>query len=110
LFSNPLGNTIIETQPDGTQYIYAGTGNPRYLTSIQAPNGSTWTVNRSAQNNVTNVISPAGKRVTWSYAGMPLKLRRVQDSAGRITTYAVNSSLDLVGVTVPDGSRTSFGY
>jgi hypothetical protein len=60
---------IIETQPDGTQYIYGGTGNPRFLTGIKAPNGSTWTVNRDAQtNNVTNVISPAGKRVTWSYA------------------------------------------
>jgi YD repeat-containing protein len=97
---------ITETQPDGLKYHYPAAGAIDY---IQTPATGRWTVSR--RTNVTGIIGPVGPRTTIAYSATTGKMRRVQDSGGRITSLSFSSTLgDLTRITAPDLSITTIAY
>ena len=91
-----------ETQPDGLSYLYpAPTNQVAMLQAVQNRNGSLWTMTYDSTGTLLKSITdPAGRLTSFAY-DTSNRLKSYQDVGGRITTFLVNSSGDLVQVTTP---------
>ena len=82
MYRNLDDNTWTETQPNGLQLHYRSDGK---LNTVESRAGDVWTLAYDGENRPVCVTDPFGGRTTLAYDASSY-LRRVQDSAGRITT------------------------
>ena len=111
----PNQNTLVgnsttgwtETQPNGTAFVYDGTG---VLRTIRNRAGVRWTVTWDGTFSlVQGIVGPFGRRTSFAYDASS-HLKRIQDPGGRITTVTVNASNQLTRVISPALCITSFVY
>jgi RHS repeat-associated protein len=100
--------------PDGTAYVY---GDHKPLQAIRDSHGNTIRVLREfpldsgqGTGNVTGVLSPDGRWLSYTYDASDVHVTSVSDDAGRTVKYGYDSSGRLVSVTDPAGHVTTYGY
>ncbi len=112
---NNLNNTLtgsattgwVETQPDGTTFNYATTGQ---LATIRNNAGVRWTLTwNSGATLVQHIDGPFGRRTSFTYNASN-SITRIQDPSGRITSLTVNASGNLVRIVTPELCSTSLVY
>lgn len=91
------------TERDGTLYRYTGGGQ---LVSITDRNGNSQTFSYTG-NNLTSVIDPAGRTVSFNYDGAN-HLTSISDPLGNSYTLGVGTTLNVV--TQPDSSTWQYSY
>ncbi|WP_406730103.1 RHS repeat-associated core domain-containing protein [Streptomyces sp. NBC_01794] len=93
---------------DGTVWIF-----PQYapLKQIRDRHGNTITIVRrdGARGDVTRVVSPAGRWISFGYDA-DHRVTGAHDNAGRTTTYTYDTSGRLATVTDPAGKPSSYTY
>src|SRR5205085_1772959 len=78
------------------------------LNTLVSANGGRWTVVRNG-GLVSAIVNPLNRRVSYSWDGNN-NLRRIQDAAGRITSFVVDASSNLTQVKRADGSSVNLRY
>jgi YD repeat-containing protein len=111
------------TRPGGVQTHFPATGSSSSSTSgggavtslpnwIASSTGQRWSLSYDTHSLLKYVTDPFNRRTTYTYTGaVPFQLRRIQDPAGRITTFTVNAvSGNLSRVITPDLAIVSLAY
>ncbi|WP_414450021.1 RHS repeat-associated core domain-containing protein [Burkholderia sp. 22PA0099] len=102
------------TLKDGTIYGFPeaeGTTNPRQgaLTLIQDRHGNTVQLQRDQYANLTQVISPNGRHLYFTYDGLD-RMTSVSDDLGRKVQYQYDQLSRLTQVIDPAGHAESYTY
>ena len=106
LTRNPDGTTTLRYK-DGMVWTFNSAG---WLIRQTDRNNNTVFIQRDSQNRVTSLVEPAGRELTFSYAGSDLKVQQVTDPLGRTVQYAYDGSNRLVQVTDPAGGTWHYTY
>ena len=102
----------IETQPDGLAFNYPAPASNQIalVQSVQNRAGGLWTMTYDSTGTLLqSITSPSAQRTSFAYDTNG-HIKSYQDGVGRITTFVVNSTGDLVQVTTPALCITSFAY
>jgi RHS repeat-associated protein len=104
-----VGNSWQLTLKDGTSYFFDI--NQGCLQKIQDRNGNQLTITRdnSGSGKVTQVTSPNGRWIKFTYDGSN-RITQVQDMIGRTVGYAYDASGRLYTVTDANNGVTSYTY
>ncbi|HVV75561.1 MAG TPA: RHS repeat domain-containing protein [Mycobacteriales bacterium] len=65
---------------------------------------------RAASGSAASARLTADANYTYSYDNESDLVSRTATSTGKVTRYIWNADHQLLGVTAPDGSQTTFGY
>ena len=100
--------------PDGSVYVY---GDHKPLQQIRDRHGNTLSVIREfpeddgqGTGNVTDVVSPNGRWLHYTYDSNDVHATSVTDSSGRTVSYGYDDTGHLTTVTDPMGRTTTYGY
>jgi RHS repeat-associated protein len=93
---------------DGTVYVF---GNSAPLQSIRDRHGNQITFTRSLglTGNITQIMSPNGRWIEFSYDGAN-RITQARDNSGRAVNYTYDASGRLKTVTDPAGGVTEYTY
>ncbi len=97
---------------DGRAWRFQPHPNPqlagtRLLVEQVDPNGNVLTIERDGAGNITRLIEPAGRALTFSYVGN--RIRQISDALGRTVQYTYSAGR-LQTVTDPSGGVTTYTY
>ncbi len=102
------GGTWTETFPDGKQNHYDSTGLLATVGRKQSSDVVTFTYDDVDLDQLTHITNHRNQRTTFTYDGSGY-IRRIQDMAGRITTYTIEGG-DLTKQTSSEGCVTELKY
>ena len=103
--SNTAGWT--ETQKNGHLFKYDATG---VLQTVRNQAGVRWTLSWNADvTKVLYITGPFSRRTSFTYDGAGM-IRRLQDPGGRICSFTVDASKNLVKAVTPELCVTNFRY
>jgi RHS repeat-associated protein len=106
------GNAFRLRLKDGSAWRFAPHPNPQLAgTSLLAEqsdrNGNILTIERNSSGNITRIVEPAGRALTFSYSGG--RISQVADPIGRTVRYGYAGGR-LQTVTDPAGGVTTYSY
>jgi RHS repeat-associated protein len=103
---NGLGWNL--TLKDGTVYVF---GENAPLQAIKDRYGNTVTITHASgqSGNVTQVTSPNGRSIAFTYDGSN-RITQVTDNIGRTVGYTYDTNGNLSTVTDPENNVTTYGY
>lgn len=106
--------STLSKQTDGsyimtTKDLYSyGFNNSGYLTWMKDRNGNTITITVDSTGKITRITDPVGRQTNITYSSN--RINTITDFAGRVVTYAYNTSGYLSTVTDPMGNVTRYTY
>jgi len=105
---NSTTNLYTITFADGATKTFNSSG---YLTALKDRNGNISNITYDASNRITNITSPGGQSLTFTYglAQDPNRVTAIRDAVGTVATYSYSNSL-LTNATYADGGQNNYSY
>ncbi|MGN1270222.1 MAG: RHS repeat-associated core domain-containing protein [Clostridia bacterium] len=107
------GDNKIMTDKSGNTmtFVKYSSGNKWHLKEVKDTSGNKITLTLTTYNNqylISQVEDAAGDKITLTYSSG--KLQKITDKAGKITTYAYDSSSRLTTITYSDNKTSTYTY